>query len=97
MATIIPTNFWIVDDRTGNHLCVSQIIYDPTLTTTVVNVPDGLVAAAVLVPTTAHTAAAATVSQANSTVTLDNAGTAGSIYIVSRHVGSASGCGGSTQ
>ena len=93
MATIIPTNFQIVDDRSGNHFVVCSIVYDPTLAETVINVPKGLVSAAVLTATTGATAAGVTVSQANQTVTLDNAGTAGTIYVVSRHVGSASGCG----
>ena len=93
MATIIPTNFQIVDDKSGNHFVICQIVYDPTLTTTVINVPKGLVSAAVLTATTTATAAGVTVSQTNQTVTLDNAGTAGTIYVVSWHVGSAGGCG----
>ena len=91
MAAIVPTDFRIWDDRSGNHFCVAKITYDPTLTTHVITLPFGIVSAAVLVPTSGHTAAAATIAQTatGSTVSLDNAGTAGVVYVVSRHVGNA--------
>lgn len=93
MATITPTLHKIFDDGTGNHFVFQRLTYDSTQTTTVVNVPAGAVAAAVLVSSTGQTAASATLSQANGTVTLDNSGTNGVIYVVTRHVGNAGGMG----
>ena len=91
MAAIVPLDFRIWDDRSGNHFVVCKINYDPTLTTHVIVVPFGCVSASVLTATTSATAAAITISATStgSSLSLDNAGTAGVVYVVSRHVGNA--------
>ena len=98
MATVIPLNHQIVDDRTGNHFEINKVNHDGSSTT--IEVAGGLVSAAALVGSTGGTAPTVTVTQGNDAGTSVSGGTqssvvlaggdSGDVYVVSRHLGNTS-------
>jgi uncharacterized membrane protein YdcZ (DUF606 family) len=88
MATFIPLKSHTTDDRAGNHYVLHTLSYDPNVATSI-DTAEGLVDAAVLYGTTGQSKPTLTVSQANQTVALAG-GTAGSLVVVTRHVGNTS-------
>lgn len=99
MATVIPLNHQIVDDRTGNHFEINKVNHDGSSTT--IEVAGGLVSAAALLGATSGNVPTVAVTQGNDQATAVSGGTqssilltggdSGEVYVVSRHRGNAAG------
>lgn len=87
MATYIPLKMQTFDDRGGNHFALYWLQYDSTIST-VVEVDEHIVDAAVLYGELSQTKPTVTVSQngSSSSITLSG-GTSGEVCIVGRFSG----------